>query len=139
MYAPFPLLRDSNANGLFAQAEWNFFAKLNHLVPSNTLPQPLDELEKLHPHLTDPQLEPVKVGILDRQKRFVKTWKTGSFVPPFLSSSRRTHLLSKRSLLRPDSCWKPSRIFHFRFSSKQTFRIDTFTSMYFGTHADTRT
>ena len=54
--------------------------KLNHLIPSTTPMRDLDLIE--YPNRSDPSTLPIKQGVLERKKRFVKNWKSGSFPSP---------------------------------------------------------
>ncbi|GJN89312.1 hypothetical protein Rhopal_002292-T1 [Rhodotorula paludigena] len=66
--------------------EWDHFATLDYLLPSQTPirnPNLIDYPERDHP-----STKPVKEGMLERKKRFVKNWKEAYFV---LSASGYLH------------------------------------------------
>ncbi|GAA6027211.1 hypothetical protein JCM8097_002488 [Rhodosporidiobolus ruineniae] len=59
-------------------AEWDYFAQQNHLIPPETPARNLDLLE--YPQRDHPATRAVKEGLLERKKRFRGTWKEAYFV-----------------------------------------------------------
>ncbi|GAA5999014.1 uncharacterized protein JCM10292_003257 [Rhodotorula paludigena] len=66
--------------------EWDYFATLNYLLPSDTPIRNPDLVD--YPERDHPSTKPVKEGMLERKKRFVKNWKEAYFV---LSASGYLH------------------------------------------------
>ncbi|GAA5978735.1 hypothetical protein JCM11641_006159 [Rhodosporidiobolus odoratus] len=61
-----------------ADAEWNHFATLNHLIPTDTPARNLDLID--FPHRDDPSTQPSKDGLMERKKRFTQEYKEAYFV-----------------------------------------------------------
>ncbi|ORY43261.1 hypothetical protein BCR35DRAFT_249442, partial [Leucosporidium creatinivorum] len=59
-------------------AEWAHFQRLNLLIPADTPTRSLDEIE--FPHREHPSTLPIKSGLLQRKKRYVKNYKEAFFV-----------------------------------------------------------
>ncbi|KAM0753066.1 hypothetical protein T439DRAFT_323679 [Meredithblackwellia eburnea MCA 4105] len=59
-------------------SEWNYFASRNHLIPPTTPARALDQIS--FPGQNDETTLPVKEGVLERKKRFVRNWKDAFFV-----------------------------------------------------------
>ncbi|GAA5931138.1 hypothetical protein JCM1841_002112 [Sporobolomyces salmonicolor] len=59
-------------------AEWHHFETLNYLIPADTRPRNLDLLD--YPNRDHASTRPVKEGVMERKKRFVKNWKEAYFV-----------------------------------------------------------
>lgn len=85
------------------QTEWNHFVKLNHTIPADTPPKIADELD--YPGRDDPLTTPVKEGLLERQKRFLKTWSSGALLQ---TTSVVTHLTVHGSHLSCTTCIQAS-------------------------------
>ncbi|GAA5906119.1 hypothetical protein JCM5296_001052 [Sporobolomyces johnsonii] len=59
-------------------AEWRHFETLNHIIPADTPARNLDLLD--YPNRDHAATRPVKEGVMERKKRFVKNWKEAYFV-----------------------------------------------------------
>jgi hypothetical protein len=73
----FPLPTRTWTDPPLSQAEWKHFANLNHLIPPSTPARDLNLIT--YPHRDDPSTKPIKEGLLERKKRFTKSWKEGAF------------------------------------------------------------
>ncbi|KAK4698547.1 hypothetical protein P7C70_g7726, partial [Phenoliferia sp. Uapishka_3] len=60
------------------QAEWNHFKSLNHILPRDTPPTVPEEIDFIGKD--DLMTASVREGLMERQKRFVKTWKSAYFI-----------------------------------------------------------
>ncbi|ORY79742.1 hypothetical protein BCR35DRAFT_325252 [Leucosporidium creatinivorum] len=58
--------------------EWNHFLTLNHVIPASTPARSIDNLD--YPGHEDPMTVPLKEGMLERQKRIMKSWTTGYYL-----------------------------------------------------------
>ncbi|KAI5480244.1 PH domain containing protein, partial [Pseudohyphozyma bogoriensis] len=68
----------ANVDSVHPDAEWTHFQKLNYLIPRDLPATPLDDIE--HVHKGDPQTIAIRSGVLERQKRFLKTWNAAHFI-----------------------------------------------------------
>lgn len=90
----------ANVDSTEPQAEWAHFASLNHLIPADTQPKTLDSV--LYPHKDDPLTIPIKEGILDRQKKFIRTWQTGAYWVLTPSGNLHSYHDSSAPLAKPN-------------------------------------
>ncbi|KAK4705642.1 hypothetical protein P7C70_g549, partial [Phenoliferia sp. Uapishka_3] len=60
------------------ETEWNHFETLNYLIPPSTPARDLSLIT--FPGQEDPATLPIKQGVLERKKRFVRNWKEAYFV-----------------------------------------------------------
>ncbi|KAL8276516.1 hypothetical protein RQP46_011064 [Phenoliferia psychrophenolica] len=72
------VILSANVDSLPLDAEWSHFTKLNHLLPRDTAPILFESVD--YPHKDDVLTGTILEGHLERQKRFVKTWKQAFFV-----------------------------------------------------------
>lgn len=70
-----PRLLVTETDPSLPQAEWAHFQRLNLLIPADTPTRSLDAIE--FPNRDHPATLPVKSGILQRKKRYVKNYKEG--------------------------------------------------------------
>lgn len=95
----------------------------------------LDLIE--YPNRSDPSTLPIKQGVLERKKRFVKNWKSGSS-HPLCPQVARAEPFARR-LLRPHSRWLLARVPIIRRAGRQALplplppRIDSRPVAYAGT------
>ncbi|KAK4053185.1 hypothetical protein OIV83_001920 [Microbotryomycetes sp. JL201] len=80
------MLLSGEVDTIAPDAEWTFFSKLHHVIPADTAPRRLEDIE--YTGREDPLTQPVREGVLERQKRFLKTWATGFWI---LSPSGHLH------------------------------------------------
>lgn len=72
------VLLSANVDSLPLDAEWTHFTKLNHILPRSLPPTDASSID--YAGKADPLTSPLRSGPLERQKRFVKTWKSAHFV-----------------------------------------------------------
>lgn len=101
------------------QVEWKHFETLNHLIPSTTPTRDLDLIE--YPNRSDPATLPIKEGVLERKKRFVKNWTSG----PSLPNPPAHHILISfaRRIFRPHSRWILARVPLLRRTRRQALPL----------------
>ncbi|KAM0792607.1 hypothetical protein ACM66B_005268 [Microbotryomycetes sp. NB124-2] len=80
------MLLSGEVDSIAPDAEWTFFSKLNHVIPSDTPSRKLEDID--FTGREDPRTIPVREGMLERQKRFLKTWSNGFWI---LSPSGHLH------------------------------------------------
>ncbi|KAK4058567.1 hypothetical protein OIO90_000011 [Microbotryomycetes sp. JL221] len=80
------MLLSGEVDSIAPDAEWTYFAKLNHSIPAGTPPRKLEDIQ--FTGKDSPLTQPLREGILERQKRFLKTWSTGYWI---LSPSGHLH------------------------------------------------
>ena len=90
----------ANVDSTEPQAEWAHFATLNHLIPQETQPKTLESV--LYPHKDDPLTIPLKQGLLDRQKKFIRTWQTGAYWVLTPSGNLHSYQDSSAPLSKPN-------------------------------------
>lgn len=109
------VLLSATIDSIPSDAEWNHFANpsVGQAVPLDAEPQQADEIDI--PNRQDPQTEPLRQGLLERQKGWVKTWKPGSSCSlPSLIPRALTHVCLRGSMGRTDAVWKSARVRHDR-------------------------
>ncbi|KAM0749125.1 hypothetical protein T439DRAFT_327620 [Meredithblackwellia eburnea MCA 4105] len=72
------VLLSANVDSLPVDVEWNYFTKLNHLLPASLAPTKAEDVE--YEGRNEPLTNMVREGYLERQKRFVRSWKAAFFV-----------------------------------------------------------
>lgn len=72
------IMLSAGVDSIAPDTEWNFFAKLNHLIPKDTPPKDPDQLE--YAGRDDPLTVTLKEGMLERQSSWIKSWKSAFYL-----------------------------------------------------------